>query len=517
MQAGASEYAFKDKVSAISFDTLYRMSMRDSIVSSIIVTRTNQISNFSRPQRDRYSMGYSFTLRDHNREMTEEDVEQCSKLEEWLLNCGIKQDRDPSERMTFEEFLRRIIPDRLTYDAISIEIIPCEDGSIHHFLPVSSSTIRFANKRIAEVTNMFVSPEWFGVERQQRPDDLEPDAEDYRYVQVYKNMIIDGFSDDEMIYRQANPTNEPTTNGYSVPELERLVAIIASHVYAETHNKQFFTGGFTAPGLLHFKDDIPQEQMDGFRRSWETQTTGAGNSFRTPILATEGEVNWIPINVSNKDMEWKEWMNYLIKITCAVFQIDPSEIGFWDLSRGGASLNEGNRNEQIIKHSRDKGLRPMLRLVESIINEEILPRLGEEIAQKYEFRFVGLETEERMEEVDRHAIEVKSKKTVNQVRRESGMTPLPNMDNIILDQTYLTWWQANSPEAIEMRVRNFFLEQILVEKYEKQLPQFAGRYKSGAQGDQQTSYNVGSENPDNFDLGDLETLEMSEKNYTSLS
>lgn len=470
LQTGAADYGFKDRTSAISFDTLYRMAMRDAIVSSIIVTRTNQISNFSRPQRDRYSMGFSFSLKNHDREMTEDDVKKCAALEEWLLNCGSKEDREPKERITFEEFIRRIIPDRLTYDAVAIEAIPCEDGSLHHFIPVSSATIRFANKRFHEIKGMMVAPEWFGVDHVERDPSLEPEAEDYRYLQVYRGMVIEGFSDDELIYRQGNPTNEPGANGYSIPELERLVSVVASHVYAETHNKQFFTGGFTAQGILHFKGDIPQEQMDGFRRAWETQTTGATNSFRTPIIATEEEVTWLPISVNNKDMEWKEWMNYLIKIICGVYQIDPSEIGFWDLSQGaGGSLNEGNRNEQILKQSRDKGLRPMLRFVESIVNEQILPRLDPDVASEFEFRFVGLESEERREEVDRHAIEVKTKKTVNQVRRESGLPPLPNMDNMILDPIYFQWWQGFSPEAIDLKIKNMALEKVLLKKYNIQL------------------------------------------------
>lgn len=469
LQIAPSEYGYKDRQTFLNDATLFRMSMKNSIVSSIIITRTNQISNFSRPQRDRYAMGFE-VIKKKNDGMSEEDVEKRNQLEEFILNCGFKEDRPWNERMNFEEYIRRIIPDRLIYDAVATELVPCEDGTLHHFVPVSSATIRHASPQLKMNTDMMVSPGMFGEETHERPEELKTDPADYKYVQLYNGMIVEGFTEDELIYRQGNPTNEPNANGYSIPELERLVSIVASHIFAETHNKQFFTGGFTANGILHFEGDIPQEQIDGFRRSWETQVTGANNSFRTPIIATEEKVSWLPINISNKDMEWKEWMNYLIKIICAIYQIDPSEIGFWDLSQGqGGSLNEGNRNEQILKQSRDKGLRPMLRFVESIINDEIFPKLGSEVHENFEFRFVGLESEERIEETARHEREVKSKKTVNQVRHESGLPPLPNMDTLILDPVYFQWYNLYSPEAVELKVKNRFLEMILMNRYDEQL------------------------------------------------
>lgn len=489
---GLSDLGFRDRNSAITFETLQRMATRDSIVSAIIVTRTGQISNFSRPRRDKYGMGYKVGLKDANEKMSEEDIKRCTELEEWFLNTGYRDDRFWREQMSFEEFLRRIIPDRLTYDAVSIEVVPCEDGTIHHFIPVSSGTIRFASPRMKNYKN-FMMPvaNILGDEVYvERPEDLQTPPEDFKYIQVYKGIALEGFSEDELIYRQANPSNEPATNGYSIPELERLVNVITAHLYAETHNRSFFTGGFSTPGFLHFKADIPQEQMDGLRRAIESQMTGSQNAFRTALIATDEEISWIPVETNNKDMEWSLWMEYLIKIICAIFQIDPAEIGFWNLSQGGASLNDGNKNEQILKQSKDKGLRPMLRFVESVINSEIMTKLGDEISSRYEFRFVGLESEERMQEVERHDKEVRSKKTVNEVRAETGEPPLPGMDDMILDPIYFQWWSTYSPSAIEARVKNQFYERLLINKYQAKLESILG---PGVQLSDETTQELGQE------------------------
>lgn len=472
------DFGYRDKNSPISFEVLRRMSLRDSIVSAVIMTRCSQVSNFSRPQRDRYGMGFKVMPKNQAGRVTEKEQKICKELEEWVSTCGFMDNRDWKERINFEEFLRRIVQDRLTYDAVTVEVIPCMDGTIHHFVPVSSGTIRFASPRIWHSPDLITPIGVYWGDREDepsRPEELEPEIEDYKYLQVYQGQIVEGFTEDELIYRQGNPTNEPAANGYSIPELERLVNVVSSHLYAETHNRQFFTGGFSTPGFLHFKADIPQEQMDGLRRALESQMTGAQNAFRTALLATEEDVQWIPVTTNNKDMEWREWMNYLIKIICAIFQIDTGEIGFWDLAQGGGSLNEGNRNEVLLKQSRDKGLRPLLRFVESIVNDDVFRRLGDEICENYEFRFVGLETEERREEMERHNVEVRSKKTVNEIRAETGLPPLANMDNMILDPIYYQWWMQFSPEAIELGVKNEYYRQILQKEYGDKLAATLGQ------------------------------------------
>ena len=63
-------------------------------------------------------------------------------------------------------------------------------------------------------------------------------------------------------------------------------------------------------------------------------------------------------------MEYTSWMEYLIKLSCAIYSIDPTEIG-WDISRGssGGGLFEGSQ-EQRLKHSKDKGLYPLLKFIQ---------------------------------------------------------------------------------------------------------------------------------------------------------
>lgn len=176
-----------------------------------------------------------------------------------------------------------------------------------------------------------------------------------------------------------------------------------------------------------------------------SQLANTRNAFRPPIIGMADEVKWVELAQSNKDMEFDNWMHYLIRIACAIYQIDPAEINF-DISKVATStLNETN-NEQKLKMSRDKGLRPLLDYIESIINKQILPFWDKELASKYEFRFVGLQAETKMQEIERLEKEAEVYKTVNEIRIEMGKAPIEDGD-VLLNANFTQYKQAKLAEA----------------------------------------------------------------------
>ncbi|UNY49017.1 hypothetical protein sp82g_80 [Bacillus phage SP82G] len=56
---------YKEKPQSLSFDTLRKMSVRNTVVGAIIQTRVNQISTFSQPARyTKDGIGFEIKLRD---------------------------------------------------------------------------------------------------------------------------------------------------------------------------------------------------------------------------------------------------------------------------------------------------------------------------------------------------------------------------------------------------------------------------------------------------------------------
>lgn len=167
------------------------------------------------------------------------------------------------------------------------------------------------------------------------------------------------------------------------------------------------------------------------------------NSWRTPVIDSES-MEWIDLQKGHRDMEFTKWQEYLIKLSCALYIIDPSEIGFPSGSSGtgGKSLFESDQTQRI-KYSQDKGLKPLLRFIQAKINKYIVSQIYPDLT----FEFVGLDAETEKEHRDRVTQEVQNFKTVNEVRKEENLPPLPNGD-VILSPTMAQYNQQAQQEEM---------------------------------------------------------------------
>lgn len=104
--------------------------------------------------------------------------------------------------------------------------------------------------------------------------------------------------------------------------------------------------------------------------------------------------NGIIVHNSNKDMEFQLWNEFLIVLTCSVFVIDPSELGFHFKTQSEPFGQKGEK--QRLDHSKDKGLKPILVFTEKLINKYIISELDE----NYEFKFTGVDLEDESAYLD---------------------------------------------------------------------------------------------------------------------
>ena len=105
------------------------------------------------------------------------------------------------------------------------------------------------------------------------------------------------------------------------------------------------------------------------------------------------DLEWIDLQ-SNRDMEFTQWLEFLIIMFCSVYTIDPSELGFNFKQQAQIFGQEGQQAR--LDHSKNKGLKPLLRFLESIINKFIVSELDEGL----EFSFTGIDTEDEAAQVD---------------------------------------------------------------------------------------------------------------------
>lgn len=416
---------YKDKPSSLSYNILYQMSVKNSVVSAVLNTRINQVSTFTKPARfSTDGVGFQIRLRDPKAVPTSEQQEVITALELFLENCGFT---DASDRDDFDTFIRKLVRDSLTYDQMCFEIIPDRKGKPSEIVAVDAATIRAASE------NYTPEASW-SVEAPKK-------GEEVKWVQVVDGSVVSWFTAKELAFGVRNPRTNINMQPYGFSELEMLIQQITSHLYAEEYNAKYFSQGGTTKGIINIKSDPNgignKEQLESFKRQWRAQVNGMSGAWKTPVLQVPNGIEYISVNQSNRDMEYSQWVNYLINIVCAVYQIDPAEVNF--SNNGGAAAQSSvfeSSQEQKLKNSKDKGLKPLLRFIESIINKFVVSKFS----QEYVFVFTGLDEKSESEKADLDTKQVKTWRTINEIRKEHGEKPLENGD-IILDPSYLNYIQ----------------------------------------------------------------------------
>jgi hypothetical protein len=179
------------------------------------------------------------------------------------------------------------------------------------------------------------------------------------------------------------------------------------------------------------------DQLEAFKRQWRSNLEGVENAWRTPIIQSEQGAEWMDLGKTNQEMEYNAWIEYLIKITCGVFLIDPAELNF-DL-HGGVSqtpLFESSQ-EWKLKASRDRGLKPLLRFIAKMINDNIINKIDDH----FMFDFVGLDELTEQEKHELRKEQVSSYKTLNEIRRAEDLPDVEHGD-MVLNPTYIQAMQA---------------------------------------------------------------------------
>lgn len=404
------QLGFRDRPSSVTYATLNAMVWRMPIVQAIVQTRINQVSAFCSPQSSRFETGFRIKMRDREGAPTKADKKFAQQMEKMLMVCG-GTSRDPRGTSTFETFMRRLVRDSMVYDQMCFEIVPGRDGRPAEWYAVDASTIRLAN-----TDKLF-------------PDD---DLNRVHTVQVYDNVTIAEFTREEMAFEVRNPRTDIRGYGYGTSELEMLVSTVTAILWAWQYNQNAFAQGSLQKGILNIVGSIPEKQLKAFRRLWYQQVSGVENAWRTPITNAE-KLEWINMQNSSKDMEFSAWMDFLIKVTCSVFQMDPIEVNFKYGTQSAKAMFEGGNQAKIVA-SKDRGLKPLLRSLSRAIDKYIIWPINPD----FTLEFVGLESQTPKEIADLFTQRARSMYLIDELRAEQDLPPLPDgMGQVILDANWM--------------------------------------------------------------------------------
>lgn len=397
--------------SGYTYPILYQMA-NVAQIAAIHQVRTNQAGDVAKAQESPLDLGWRLSMCNRHDIPLRKDRIAMAKAAEVIERAG--GDYLPGG---FEQFLRVIIPDSLIADQVNFEIIRERDGTPVMFVPADPTTIR----RAVPFRDGNVNP------RDLPGSSYRWGRWDYSdgYVQVMPDGRISAeFAPHEMAWGIRRPRSGMRHNGYGHPELEQLANIITGLVNAQTFNQINFTTGIHAHTALVLSAAWNPDKFDSFKRELQMSMAGGRNFKRIPVLQInkqlQEDLSAITLGKSNSEMEFSEWINWLLKVACSLYNIDPSELGYIFGNEGQKTqLVAASANDRVL-HSKERGLRPLLRSIASWINYWIIQPTWPNIR----FSFAGFDTNNERDKHDMDMAAVTTYRTPNEIRAERGFAPL---------------------------------------------------------------------------------------------
>ena len=184
------------------------------------------------------------------------------------------------------------------------------------------------------------------------------DPNDPRYEWWPNNVFVSNLLDTQIILMMANPTSH-RVDGFS--PLEALKATIDADLEARDFNTRMVRQ--TQPnGILNLGENVGANVVDSFRAYWDAEVAG---KKQMGIVGGVKNPEFMNLGMSARDMQYMQWQVYLLRKIAAVFGIAPQDLGItFDVNRANATTQQ--------ELSEDRGLKPLLRLIEDQINVKVI-------------------------------------------------------------------------------------------------------------------------------------------------
>lgn len=418
---------FHQRPLSLDWNTLRRMAAAPPI-SAIIKRRCEDAEEFCQPEENPYLPGFKVRMRNRKAAPSRAALRMIDELERFVLQGGVVEDmRQVQVRDSFPAFVKKVVRDSLTYDQLCFEVVPSRLSRIGggfrpaRFVAAPAHTIRIAN----------TSQDGHAL-----PDD---DFETPRFVQVYDEVVMNEYRPSELCFAVRNPRSDLEFVGYGYSELEMLVTIVTAWLNAFEYNRRFFSQGAGIPGILNLKGQVVNEKiMRAFKRELQMLVTGASNAHRLPVTSAEG-MEFVNLHSTNREMEYSAWMDLLTKLACALYSMDPAEIGF-NFGNTGQSSSMGQANQvEKIAESRERGLKPLIRFLFAQLNRFVIWQIDPD----FEIVAQGLRSNSEADDLELDSKRAQTYMTLDQIRARYDMPAMPDgKGECILNPTWIQFSQA---------------------------------------------------------------------------
>ena len=381
-----------------SFERLRNLCEASAPLACIISKRVEQVAAFSSRQHSHIGRsseaGFHVRLSNPREEATPEDKRQIDILEQMIEEAGFCA--PPDEEMPlgwqpgFDFFLRQGTRDLLTIDWVAVRRWESakdpQKYPVVSFACVDAGQIRRLRREYVDVVNgLLVS--------QEGPHERENTKQEIVLVKVDKDsgFKLEEYSAKELVVGSRRPRTAENIFGYGYSEAEEVMDVATCWVAGLRHNALRFTNDSLPRGFFTILGHQSDSQIASFAQNWKEMLQGVGKSWKAPIFRAPAQqgaaINWTPIDLSPRDMEYSQFLFTLGLIAHCAYHIHPEETGYAASSPFKAGLSESSPQANL-EYSSDTGLRPLLGWWQNFMNRHFIWHMFP--SRRYKMEFTGL-------------------------------------------------------------------------------------------------------------------------------
>lgn len=385
-------------------------------------------------QEEAASAEWDLTPKDKESGFSEQDKKDCMLITDFLNNPN-------GNKESWEELVKKAVVDVCEVGTGCWNKVFSRDGVLRELLVLDGGSILKNPDVHGSIRNrvdmIFPTNEQSQLINYPLASKNEPEYEKLKnqYASVYSDIaayyqygwtiaaLPVPFGRREIVLFEKNPRSD---NVYARSPVAILADVIQTLVYGSLYNLDFYSNSNMPEGILQLLDakepevKALKERMDNVIKTKDPLTGFMRRlGFKMPI--TSRQVNFVPFNLSSREMQIIEQQKWFTKIVWMAFGLTSDDMG--DTENSNKSVSE----TQFKKYTR-KAVRPFLKLIARRINMEIIPEFGNE---NIEFGFVDYDIDEDIKRHQLYESQIRMGiKTPQMVAKEEGIDIAElNVDN----------------------------------------------------------------------------------------
>lgn len=321
---------------------------------------------------------------------TVDDIQGEDEFESQIKEVKMWLKQPFGHHTRLRELLTIMIDDLLTLDAVSFEIAKTRGGRFMHLVPVDPSTI------VLRVT----------------PSGATPEPPMVAYEQIILGQSVAKFTTDQLIYESLNAKSYTP---YGMSPLESLILQVEAALRGTLYNLNYFRENNVPEGFVTLPEEVAtsKAQVEDWQEWFDALVAGDTQmTHRLKILPNGSEYTAAK---KPEDMAFERFEMWILEQTCAVFDIQPQDIGI---------THNVNRATGEVQHDigKERGLLPLVNFVKEVVDHVIQDIMGYESLQLV---WTNLDPVDEKVEVEIAEKEIKmGALSVDEYREKKGLEPI---------------------------------------------------------------------------------------------